>query len=177
MPMILIGTVWASLTRLYRTYFPHTSFYAGFGSLCIGFLTALITDVCDIHFYPAYVVKISLVFKYMGILLFLCQMFHWIVRTSIKAWRSTVPSTSEMSGGFSNIFFPMAYVSTCFVSTLITICLISVHDVTTNGDNRYGFVLFEIGLLVLYLQKGKYEEEKQMETSNTARKSYSFCLV
>ena len=98
LPMLVVGTTWASLTRLYRTYFPRVLFYIGFGCICVGLLTALIPDVCDMHFYPVYVVRLSLIFKMVGILIFLCLMFHWIVRTSINAWRSTtVLSSSEMS--------------------------------------------------------------------------------
>ena len=171
--IVVVGTTWTSLTRLYCTYFPRVLFYVGFGSLCIGLLTALISDVCDMNFYPAYVVVISSVFKYVGILTFLCLMFHWIVRTCIKSWRSTVmPSSAEMSYGFSNIFFPMFYISTCFVSTLITVCLLRVNNGTTSSDSRFGFVFYEIGLLVLFLQKGKYEDGKNIETSNSSRKSY-----
>ena len=169
LPLIVVGTTWASLTRLYRTYFPRTVFFFGFGALVIGLLTALIQDVSDMHYYPTSVVKLSLVFKDVGILIFLCLMCHWIVRISVKTWRTTAPSSSETYGGFSSIFFPMAYVITCFVSILITICL---DNVTNHSDTRYGFVVFEVCLLVLHLQKGKYAEEKQFETSNSARKSY-----
>lgn len=167
--LLLVGTTWESLTRLYPAYFPRIILFFGFGSLVVGLLTALIQDVCDLHYYSTYVVNLSLAFKVMGALIFLCLMFHWMVRFSVKTWRTTVPSSSETYGGFSSIFFPMSYVITCFVSILITICL---DNVAIHSDKHYGFVVFEVCLLVLHLQKGKHAEEKQMETSNTARKSY-----
>ena len=184
----VFGSTWSSFSRYDPCNFPKVVFWFGMSSLILG---AVLSSYRVVFPNDATTIDIvSTIFRYIGFIMYYFGLIKWhlrrlkfllpfITKSSVSPSESTGANTSStQEKPLDNNFFPIAYIDIVSIGMVIILIMMSLtvsaefHTPVSLTVYNSGYLLLQLGILVFYLRKVKYDELFHLRSLVDSKKTY-----